>query len=244
MIYSEIYDLCRVKSQPAIKYGEEISNRGSWIIGLLDQLGIEYKVETFKTGRRKGWNIVLPTDLESGVRCVSAHYDIVNPLSDNANDNSASVINAIATKILRPETLVVLTDWEEFGGYGANHFAKQVINGKYGEVEWILNYELTGRGGESFFVGSSLDSPLMQICKGLFNPPKAMVPFNDSFIFRKNGIDSVVINPTPKRSDGTLDFSPLGLCHSMEDSVDLISLEEMKTFVEKIAIPILNFKTN
>jgi hypothetical protein len=70
-------------------------------------------------------------------------------------------------------------------------------------------------------------------------------------IFRKNGIDSCVINPLPIIPDGSLDeglawdenirldASILYLCHSSKDTVDLINTQEMKEFVEEVVYKIL-----
>ena len=70
-----------------------------------------------KRGVNNYFNIVLPG---SSDKFVVAHHDIVNKDSDNANDNSCSVINALMIKKLRPEVNVVILDGEEFGGIGSN----------------------------------------------------------------------------------------------------------------------------
>ena len=78
--------------------------------------------------------------------------------------------------------------------------------------------------------------------------PNSDNAFNDSVIFRRNKIDSCVINPLPIinketsiiNKDGQyLDVSMLYNCHSMEDSVETICASDMKDFVEKIALNIL-----
>lgn len=187
---------------------------------------------------------------------VVAHHDIVNPNSDNANDNSCSVINAIATKILKPDLNVCLLDGEEMGGKGSNRVSKMINAGKFGSIKWVLNYELTGSGGKNFFIGD-YPGPLFDLIKKKFDPPVVSTPFNDSVIFRKNGIDSCVINPLPpitgqkdkptnRRSysvvtkEGVvLDSSLLYNCHSLEDSLSTISTKDMKEFVEKVVLEIL-----
>lgn len=68
-------------------------------------------------------------------RMVVAHHDIVNPDIDNANDNSASVINAIMIKKLMPEMNVVLLDGEEVGGLGAHRCSELINDGFFGEIE-------------------------------------------------------------------------------------------------------------
>jgi hypothetical protein len=76
-------------------------------------------------------------------------------------------------------------------------------------------------------------------------------PYNDSVTFRKNGIDSVVINPIPPLKEGKtssvkwddetyLDFSMLRNCHSPKDSIDTIRIEDMKEFTEEVVLKILD----
>jgi hypothetical protein len=68
--------------------------------------------------------------------------------------------------------------------------------------------------------------------------------------FRRNGIDSVVINPIPPLNEGKtssvkwnddtyLDFSMLYNCHSSKDTIDTIDILDMKEFVEDVVLRIL-----
>lgn len=185
----------------------------------------------------------------SSNKMIVAHHDVNNHTIDNANDNSCSVINAIATKKLKPEINVVLLDGEEFGGKGSERLSKQINEGKFGNIEWVLNFELTGKGGKYFFIGS-YPGKLSDRIKEIFNCPVVFTPFNDSIILRRNGIDSTVINPVPpmpngKKSDvvapdGTyLDTSILHHCHSPKDTVANISPVDMKEFVEDVVLKII-----
>jgi hypothetical protein len=180
---------------------------------------------------------------------VVAHHDIVNPYIDNANDNSASVINAIMIKKIMPEINVVILDGEEVGGLGSQRCSQLINDGLFGDIEWVLNLELTGRGGKYFFIGD-YPGTLTDHIKSIFNCPIIKTPFNDSVIFRRNGIDSCVINPLPptdnieespvKWEEGVyLDFKLLFNCHTPKDTLDTISVEDMKEFTENIVIPIL-----
>ena len=85
----------------------------------------------------------------------------------------------------------------------------------------------------------------------MFNCPVVQTPYNDSVTFRKNGIDSCVINPLPpvdsglqshvKWDDDTfLNFSLLFNCHSEKDTVSTIDPLDMKEFVEDVVLKILN----
>jgi len=214
---------------------------------LIRKIGLSQELHTWWIDENnRGFNIVLRG---TSSRIVTAHHDIVNPKIDNANDNSASVINAIALKLACPEITVVLLDGEEVGGLGSDTLAKEIKTGAFGEVDWILNLELTGRGGETFFIGD-YPGKLSDHIRGIFDCPIVSTPFNDSTVFRKHGIDSVVINPLPilengltsqvKWGDHYLDYSMLYNCHSDRDTLSTIRIEDMQCFVEKVLIPIVS----
>lgn len=246
-MYDKIYEFCSIRNIGNVyKNGLEPTPRVQYITDLLDSVGIEWKIDTFRAGKSNCFNIVLRGNSS---RMVVAHHDIVNPEIDNANDNSASVINAIMIKKLMPEITVVLLDGEEVGGLGSQRCSELINDGFFGNIEWVLNLELTGKGGKYFFIG---DYPgnLTNHIKSIFDCPIVKTPFNDSVIFRRNGIDSVVINPLPptqnkeesivKWGENTyLDFKLLFNCHTPKDTLDTISVEDMKQFVEEVVIPIL-----
>ena len=240
-MYDEIYNLCDVKNAGTV-FANEIgvpTPRVRWICELLESKGLEYSVESFPVPQDgDGYNIVLTGDSNKWITC---HHDIVNKKSDNANDNSCSIINAIALKLLAPHINVAILDGEEFGGLGSSYLSYQMKQGHYGVVDWILNLELTGIGGKEFLIcESNLDKPLSIRIREMFECEIVRVPFNDSFVFRANGFDSIVINPLPRKEDGELDMSILFRCHSMSDSVDKISIEDMKEFTEEVLLPIVS----
>jgi len=190
------------------------------------------------------YNIML---MGSSDKFVVAHHDIVNPDSDNANDNSCSVINALAIKSLRPDINVVILDGEELGGIGSTRLSDRIKSGEF-PCKWILNLELTGSGGKNFFVGS-MGTPLTDAIAEMFQCPIVKVPFNDSVIFKKYGIDSTVINPLPITNKQTpivdkdgnyLDMGLLYNCHSMKDSLDTISTRDMEEFVNEVCLKIID----
>jgi hypothetical protein len=252
-MYHKIYDFCRVRNQGnAWQNGEAAPPRVQFIIELLNELGIQWQLDRWwveRGSRSGGWfyNLYLPGD---GTRAVVAHHDIVRPDLDNANDNSASVICAIALKMLMPEIQVWLLDGEEVGGIGSQRCAESILQGEAGNVEWVLNLELSGSGGQRFFVGNypgQLQTRILQ----KFGCPIVETPFNDAVIFRRNGIDSCVINPLPgipldqvgagqvvEYLGEALDLEILYRCHTPADSVDRISPVEMQEYVEKVLVPI------
>jgi hypothetical protein len=246
-MYDKIYDFCKVKNVGSVyKNGTCPTPRVEFILNLLVELGLAYEIDAFDIDDVNiGFNIILRG---SSTRVITAHHDIVNPNIDNANDNSASVINAIATKLRRPEVTVILLDGEEVGGLGSQRAADQINAGKLGEVEWVLNLELTGRGGNTFFIGN-YPGKLSDHIRGIFDCPIINTPFNDSVVFRQNGIDSVVINPLPILNEGTsqvmwgesyLDYNMLYNCHTKQDTLDTISIKDMQVFVEEVILPIIS----
>ena len=197
--------------------------------------------------KNKFFNIIMRG---SSDKMIVAHHDVNNASIDNANDNSASVINVIATKKLRPELNAILLDGEEFGGIGSKRAAQQIKAGEFGVIRWVLNFELTGKGGKYFFIGN-YPGRLSDRITAMFNCPIVNTPFNDSIIFRRYGIDSVVINPIPPLPEGEkssviapdgkyLDISMLHNCHSPKDNLASISTADMKEFVEEVILKIVS----
>ena len=258
MIYNKIYDFCKVRNAgSAVSNGNEgYTPRINFIIELLESLNIEYEVDAFRIEEKADdntlYNIILPG---TSRKWVMAHHDVCNPNIDNANDNSASVINAIALKNLKPELNIILVDGEEppvMGG-GSTHFAKRIIGGDF-DVDWVLNLELTGSGGKNFFIGN-YNTGLTTMIENKFGCTVWDTPFNDAAILHRYGINTALINPCPLR-DGVeleegdmptiqeMDTSILHRCHmnpnsrDKGDSVDYINTDEMKVFVEEVLVPI------
>jgi len=246
-MYNKIYDFCKVRN-----FGGTYSNsneptpRVQFLMQLLESEGIDYELDTYQSRGNTCYNLILKGDSD---RMVVAHHDIVNPNIDNANDNSASVINAIMIKKIMPHINVVLLDGEECGGLGSQRVSEQINEGYFDTIDWVLNLELTGKGGKYFFIGN-YPGRLSNHIKSIFDCPITNTPYNDSVTFRKNGIDSVVINPIPplnkgktscvKWNDSTyLDFSMLYNCHSSKDTIDTIDINDMKDFVEDVVLKIL-----
>jgi len=241
-IYERLMGFCAARNAgSAFSNGESRTPRVRWIVELLEELAIPYEIDRFERRGGRFWNIQL-NPIGDVRRWVCAHHDIVNPDSDNANDNSASIINAIALKLERPDIGVILTDGEEIGGIGAERFCERIESGEIERPDWILNLELTGLGGESFFYGGEgSNGPLGDLIRRVHpTAPRYSTPFNDSVRFRGAGLDSLVINPLPRLENGELDWSTLSRCHSVTDSIDRISVEDMQSFVESVLLPIFD----
>jgi hypothetical protein len=246
-ILEAMYPFCREARNKgnASENGKAPTPRVSFILALLEKFGIKKNIDAFSyTGRNNFYNIILPG---TSKYIITAHHDIMNPDSDNANDNSASVINAIYLKSLMPEARVVLTDGEEIGLIGATRLAEQINQGVYGDIEGVINLELSGLGGENFIIG---DNPgkINDLIIEMFNPTVIKTPVSDTTSFRMAGIDSTVLNPLPLLTEGVsfisndrgfLDNRSWSRCHTDEDSLDHISLDDMSSFVNNILVPIL-----
>lgn len=247
-MYNKIYDFCKVRNLGGVySNGDKPTPRVEFLMQLLESEGIDYVLDTYQSRGNTCFNLILKGDSD---RMVVAHHDIVNPNIDNANDNSASVINAIMIKKLMPHINVVILDGEECGGLGSQRVSDQINEGYFNTIDWVLNLELTGKGGKYFFIGN-YPGKLSDHIKSIFDCPITNTPYNDSVTFRKNGIDSVVINPIPPLNEGKtssvkwndttyLDFSMLYNCHSSKDTIDTIDILDMKEFVEDVVLKILS----
>jgi len=247
-MYHKIYDFCKIRNFGGVySNGDKPTPRVQFLIQLLESEGINYELDTYQSKGNTCYNLILKGESD---RMVVAHHDIVNPNIDNANDNSASVINAIMIKKLMPKINVVLLDGEECGGLGSQRVSDQINDGYFNTIDWVLNLELTGRGGKYFFLGD-YPGKLSNHIKSIFDCPITNTPYNDSVTFRKNGIDSVVINPIPPLNEGKtssvkwddntyLDFSMLYNCHSSKDTIETIDINDMREFVEDVVIKILS----
>jgi hypothetical protein len=246
-MYNKIYDFCKVRNLGGVySNGDKPTPRVEFLMQLLQSESINYELDTYKSRGNTCYNLILKGDSD---RMVVAHHDIVNPNIDNANDNSASVINAIMIKKLMPQINVVLLDGEECGGLGSQRVSDQINEGYFNTIDWVLNLELTGKGGKYFFIGN-YPGKLTDHIKSIFDCPITNTPYNDSVTFRRNGIDSVVINPIPPLREGKtssvkwdddtyLDFSMLYNCHSSKDTIETIDILDMKEFVEDVVLRIL-----
>jgi hypothetical protein len=174
-----------------------------------------------------------------------AHHDVVNLNSQNAQDNSASICNllALASSIdwgtLNKNIVFYFTDNEEFGGSGAGKLSEEIKSGIFGSNVVVLNFELTGLGNKIFcdgklpYMETHPFSDLIDYLNESFDDEVyfKMTPFNDSVILRSNGIVSVCLGILPENE--LKDDYPYTwrLCHTLQDSINGCSDEDMNNFV-------------
>ena len=122
---------------------------------------------------------------------------------------------------------------------GAKALAKRVrpIQNKGNAIKWVLNLELTGKGGRNF-IHSSYGQGLSNILKEF--KPLALdieIPQNECRELIKEGNDSEVITTIPV-INGVPDFSILKNSHSLDDSLENISIDDMVVFVNEVLLPL------
>jgi hypothetical protein len=236
-ILNKIYDFSKVKE--TFETISTCPKRMKFIIDLLNELNIENFIDVHQGKIASDFsfddeiirNVICPG---TSNKMVIAHYDILNWESDNANDNSASIINLIALKYLRPDIHVVFTDYEEFGCVGVEYLTDYIRKNK---IKWVLNLELTGLGENLISSNYNNGSLFRKISK--FNP---IIDFdlkrNDGRRLTELGIQAETICLCPIINE-KLDFSHFDKCHKESDSIDTIKIKDMKNFVENILTKIV-----
>jgi hypothetical protein len=237
-ILHRINDFVKVKENLDSVYRvDTYSNRLKWLMQFLEELNITYVIEEYGDENDEILrNICIPGTND---KMIIAHYDIFNFDSDNANDNSASVMNAIATKYLNPEVNITLTDAEEFGGEGAKHLSRILTRhsgNPFPKISWILNLELTGLG-DKICVSRYSDRKLYENLTEKFNASYIEVNRNDAYYLNRKGFDCEVATLVPT-VNGELDISHFRNCHRITDSISTISLKDMERFVLEFLLPI------
>jgi len=166
----------------------------------------------------------------------TAHHDVVNIKSKNCQDNTASVVNLMNLclylkdfKKLTKNILVVFTDCEEFGMSGAKRLSQKINNDFFGNVNVVINSELTGNGDliwcESQNGGEWLEGLIKEV-------PRRNCPPNDSYAFRNNDIISVCFGLLPKKEFDTSVPQTWKICHLIGDDESIINQYDMDVYVE------------
>jgi len=246
--------LCNTKnlSSSALGKVEPLTPRANYIIDtildlqMFEGLHVDIYNDTFDVTNTLFYlNIELTIDrgTDTSVMYV-AHHDVNNPNSDNCQDNSASVSNLLSlAKHFRenpPQKTVhiVFTDCEEYGGEGSFRLSNRINEGVFGEVEYVVNLELTANGTNLWHDGENFEtqSELINVLNNNAEFRSVKTPFNDSVVLRKNNIDSVCIGTLTDR-----DFEQVkakgfcetwAVCHKMSDTIAQANSNDMDNFVE------------
>ena len=177
-----------------------------------------------------------------------AHHDVANPRSENCQDNGASVCHLLTLANLigkakeeSKRTILLFTDCEEFGARGAKRFAKDskvdrdtkaVIHNVYGEISRVVNLELTGVGKViwSDCDYKKADCELHSILEEVFGGEilKLKTPPSDVIAFREYNFPALCIGTL--KEDDLEQKNTWRLCHSMNDTLEKCSREDMKDF--------------
>jgi len=179
-----------------------------------------------------------------------AHHDVANVRSQNCQDNGASVCHLLTmaniinkSKEEYKRTILLFTDSEEFGARGAKKFAndskvdrdtKVITHNKYGEISRVINLELTGVGKviwsdcEFKKADCELHSELEEVFGGEII--KLKTPPSDVIAFRGCNFPAVCIGTL--KEDDVEQKNTWRLCHSMGDTLDKCSREDMEDFTK------------
>lgn len=253
--YNILKGLCKVRNLQSSFKGSEnpLTPRASFIVDTILDLGIYegLNLDIFKDNYSKDLdlnylNIELSINVgaENSVIYV-AHHDVNNINSDNCQDNSASVSNLLAlakhfndNKPTDKNVHIVFTDCEEFGGLGARRLSERINEGAFGNVDYIVNLELTANG-MNFWNDSknfSKESLLLDKLNSVSEFVSVKTPFNDSVVFRSRGIDSVCIGSlTDSEMEQVKKYrycATWALCHKENDTFENANSKDMNNFVE------------
>lgn len=178
-----------------------------------------------------------------------AHHDITNERSENSQDNTSSVCQLLSLmQIIKNKELTrpihfALVDSEEhvnFNCCGSQVLSEDIHNGEFGEVELCINLELTGLGKNIWVSNYEKFPESSQDIIQKLNAQRVKTPFNDAYVLSLYDVPAICI--------GLLDDDDIitaiestgypkiwSLCHSMEDTFDKISEEDMVQFQNLIS---------
>jgi Iap family predicted aminopeptidase len=252
--YELLTRFCEVRNERNSLRGLEnpLTNRATFIVdSILDMelyqgLNLDVFEDTNPNLFYVNIELTINAGQENSVMYV-AHHDVNNTNSQNCQDNSASVCNLLALaehfKNNTPDKTIhiVFTDCEEFGGAGAERLSERIKDGVFGNVEYIVNLELTANGNNLWADSGNFltESPLLDKLKELNDDlMEVQTPFNDSVKFRKHEIDSVCIgilqDADAQQVRGRGYCQTWAVCHKMNDTIDQAVANDMDNFVQTL----------
>ena len=210
-------------------------NRQQFVLNMLDQFE-NVEEDIFIEHGVKFANYYIPSEIPSN-KFIVAHYDVVNP-NYCANDNSASIINMLVYRQQNPNINIALLDGEEppYMGAGSRRLSDLINNNEFGEIDIILNLELTGVGRDIMTNTKRNKTHDLIHNYGAF---ERQLPFSDTDIFIGEGLDSEVLILIPKEN-GVLKEEIIHYCHNSRDNADLLNISDMEYFVDVTLPKIVN----
>lgn len=220
---------------------------------ILDYFQIQYKVKHYIVNgfeERYFTNIYISFGTENENKGVLflAHHDISNERSENCQDNTSSVchilemIKNLKDKPLSRPVHFAIVDSEEHVNVhccGSQVLSEDIHNGLFGELELCVNLELSGLG-KNIWVSSFEKFP--DICEKYIqslNAYKVKTPFNDAYVLSLYDVPAMCIGILDDK-DIDIAYNQIGypfiwdLCHSLDDTFDKISKEDMEEFQNKL----------
>ncbi len=263
--YQYLQEFCKIKSQNFYTKLQDNWNtpRTDYIIQELKNIGVDYETDVFSFQGVSMGNIYVffnsKNQDNSETALFLAHHDINNSLSENCQDNSASVCHLLNFCSLLKDLeldkniIVAFTDGEELVNMfnsGAGVIGKKFKDGikPFCDITYAINLELTGKGKNIWYEKNRginfFSSKIVDIFKEKIpNTLEFYTPYNDSYALRNYGINSLCI--------GCLDDDNIiqlqqglypktwKLCHSIDDTIEKVSEEDMDYFVSDVLMKLI-----
>jgi hypothetical protein len=240
-----------------------ITNRVQYIMNRLDAHNIPYEVDKFQPilnvpdyEENKFALVNIVVSIEGTNKDLTtvflAHHDVVNlgtadKVAENCQDNTASVANLLDLCVRLSENkpannvVVAFVDAEEIVNpviCGSQRLAQNILKGKYGQVKYAVNLELTANGRNYWLSHNNQNNVLAKHIREIHpNTTKVRTPYNDAFILEREGVASVCVGSL--NDDNLMQVKTRGycntwaMCHSSKDTFESQAVEgDMDLFVD------------
>ena len=220
---------------------------------LLETFGISYRTKHYVVPGYEGryfTNFYVSFNQESNEKGLLflAHHDINNEVSENAQDNTSSVcqllsmMQKVKTMELNRPIHFALVDSEEhvnFNCCGSQVLSEDIHGGEFGDIELCVNLELTGLGKHIWVSNFEKFSENNTEIIEKLNAQKVRTPYNDAYVLTIHGVPAICIgildDADIQTATKSMGYPKIwGLCHSMEDTFDKISEDDMTQFQNSI----------
>lgn len=234
-----------------------ITNRVQYIMNRLEKHNIAYTLDKFQPtkgvpdaeeGKEAFVNVIVEIkgENEEFTTVFLAHHDVANKQSENCQDNTASVANlldlAVRMSSKKPANNVVIAfvDAEEIVApsiCGSQRLAQNILKGKYGNVKYAVNLELTANGKNYWMSYNLNENKLAHHIREIHpNTHRVRTPYNDAFVMEREGVQSVCVGSL--NDDNLSQVKTRGycktwaMCHRFDDKFETEAVEgDMDLFV-------------